>query len=109
MEKKIKVTVAQDTFEDRQTASLIDYVKYSVKIDDQEFDLYPQDDSKKLLKYLFEKKEYFKDCDSKEESLYCSGNSEGITYKIEIFGKLFILVPKKAEKQLLDFLVENVA
>lgn len=109
MEKVIKVTVAPDSFEDKNTQALVDYVKYSVKIDNQEFDLYPLDESKPLLKYLFDKKEYFKDVDNKEEKLHCISTADGIVYKLEIFGKLFVLVPKRAQKQLLDFLVENVA
>lgn len=109
MEKIIEVAVAQDTFEDKRTAALVDYVKYSVCIDEQDFDLYPVEESKPLLKYLFDKKEYFAETDKHVEKLHCVDSADGIVYRIEIFGKLFVLVPKKAQKQLLDYLVENVA
>ena len=55
MEKEITVTVSEDTFEDKRTNALVDYVRYSVKIAEDEFDLFPQDESKRLLKFLFEK------------------------------------------------------
>lgn len=108
MEKEITVTVSEDTFEDKRTNALVDYVRYSVKIGEDEFDLFPQDESKRLLKFLFDKKEYFNDSSSHEEKLLCTSSNNGIVYKILLFGKTFVLNPKKADKELLDYIVENI-
>ena len=108
MEKEIKVTVSEDTFEDKRTNALVDYVRYSVKIGEDEFDLFPQDESKRLLKFLFDKKEYFSDSSSHEEKLLCTSSNNGIVYKIFLFGKTFVLNPKKADKELLDYIVEYI-
>ena len=108
MQEKLKVKIFKDTFEDFKTKELIEFVRYQVQIEEQTFDLFPREESKRLLKYLFDKNNYFEIEEEKFEELKVVNTSNGLELNVVLFGKGFKLLPKKNDAEMVDYLVSTI-
>ena len=105
--KDLKVKIFLDTFEDQKTKELVTFTRYQTEIEDNVFDLYPIEESKRLLKYLYDKNEYFAFEEEKTEELKVVQTTNGTEFCIILFNKTFKLVPKKNDLELLEYLVQD--
>ena len=106
-QENLKVKIFKDTFEDFKTKELIEFVRYQVKIEEQIFDLFLREESKRLLKYLFEKNNYF-DTEEKFEELKVVNTANGLELNVVLFGKAFRLLAKKNDAEMVDYLLSTI-
>lgn len=107
-QEKLKVKIFKDTFEDNRTKDVIEFVRYQLQIEEQTFDLFPREESKRLLKYLFEKNNYFDIEEEKFEELKVVITANGLELNVVLFGKAFRLLAKKNDAEMVDYLLSTI-
>lgn len=105
--ENLKVKIFLDTFEDVNKKELVTFVRYQTEIEKQVFDLFLREESKRLLKFLYDRNEFFDIEDEKFVDLNVTNNNSITEYSISLFGKVFKLLPKKNDAEMLEYLVND--